>query len=48
MAYGFPPIDPKNFLDFQQKLKKWKGVDHTDLLNRGYSPDMVDFIDKLL
>ena len=35
-------------LQFQNKLKKWEGINKMELIDRGYSDEMVDFLDKLL
>ena len=48
MIYGYPPNYSTQMLEFQNKLKKWEGVNAAELLDRGYSDELVSFLDGLL
>ena len=48
MIYGSPPTYSSNMLSFQKTLKKWPGIDKMQLYERGYSDELIDFLDRLL
>ena len=48
MIYGYPPNYNTEMIRFQTALRKWEGIDKMEVIDRGYSEELADFLDRLL